>query len=155
MTTKNRIEVEGLPEDACWDLLRRAEVGRLAVWVEDHPDIFPVNFTVDHGSIVFRTTEGTKVAAALSVGAVAMEIDGIDSEGSHAWSVVVKGRAQQITETAELMDTFALPLSPWQAGTKEIFIRILSVGVTGRRFPIASPKFWHHPLSDSPRAFDE
>jgi hypothetical protein len=38
-------------------LLRSAEVGRLAVSVADHPDIFPINYLVDHGTIVFWTGE--------------------------------------------------------------------------------------------------
>ena len=49
----------------CLDLLRRREVGRLAVSITDHPDIFPINDVVDRGTVVFRTAEGTKLAAAL------------------------------------------------------------------------------------------
>ena len=44
-----------LPEHTCWMLLRSVEVARLAVSVDDRPDIFPVNFVVDHGTVVIRT----------------------------------------------------------------------------------------------------
>ncbi|MEY2957656.1 MAG: hypothetical protein RLZZ01_224, partial [Actinomycetota bacterium] len=47
--------VEQLVPDECWRLLERHEVGRLAVSVSDRPDIFPVNYVVDQGGIVFRT----------------------------------------------------------------------------------------------------
>src|SRR6476619_1600285 len=57
-------EVEKLDHHECWSLLRSVTVGRLAVWVDDHPDIFPINYTVDHGSLVFRTAEGKKLHAA-------------------------------------------------------------------------------------------
>ena len=50
----------------CWTLLRHTEVGRLAVTMGTSPDIFPVNFAVDRGSVVFRTAEGTKLAAGCS-----------------------------------------------------------------------------------------
>lgn len=48
-----------------WALLRQAVVGRLAVIVDGAPDNFPVNHQVDHGSVVFRTAAGTKLAGAL------------------------------------------------------------------------------------------
>ena len=43
-----------------WLLLRSAAVGRLAVVVDGLPDIFPVNHPVDHGTILFRTAQGTQ-----------------------------------------------------------------------------------------------
>jgi nitroimidazol reductase NimA-like FMN-containing flavoprotein (pyridoxamine 5'-phosphate oxidase superfamily) len=33
--------------DDCWQLLRDHEVGRLAVSIANHPDIFPINYVVD------------------------------------------------------------------------------------------------------------
>ncbi|MGM7666982.1 pyridoxamine 5'-phosphate oxidase family protein [Microbacterium sp. A93] len=148
-------EVEKLTEQHCWELLRHAEIGRLAVWVENHPEIFPVNFAVDQGALIFRTAEGTKASAALGDSAVALETDGPDAESGTAWSVVVKGRAEQITETADLMDTVRLPLFPWQGGEKGKFIRIVPTEVTGRRFPIVSPEWWRTPLQDVPHAAEE
>jgi nitroimidazol reductase NimA-like FMN-containing flavoprotein (pyridoxamine 5'-phosphate oxidase superfamily) len=47
----------------CWTLLRTADVGRLALVVDDCPEIFPVNFVVDHGTLLFRTAAGSKLAA--------------------------------------------------------------------------------------------
>ena len=41
--------VEVLDEHDCLELLRESDVGRLAVVVEGGPEIFPVNFVVDHG----------------------------------------------------------------------------------------------------------
>ncbi|HEY5855384.1 MAG TPA: pyridoxamine 5'-phosphate oxidase family protein [Aldersonia sp.] len=131
----------------CWAMLRTESVGRLAVWVDDHPDIFPINYVVDHGTIVFRTARGTKMSAALSEAPVALEVDGYEPRSNEAWSVVIKGRAEAIREIDELMDTFELPLFPWQAGTKNLFIRIVPTLVTGRRFPVVDPTAWHTPFS--------
>jgi uncharacterized protein len=144
--------VEELSESACWALLRTTSVGRLAVWVDDHPDIFPLNYAVDHGTVVFRSSAGTKVSAALSDSPVALEADGYDAETAEAWSVVVKGTAEEISSGPELIDTLDLPLFPWQAGDKGRFIRIVPTTTSGRRFPIADPSMWLTPLSGAKRA---
>jgi uncharacterized protein len=147
-----RSTVDELSESACWALLRTTSVGRLAVWVEDHPDIFPVNYAVDHGTVAFRSGAGTKVSAALSDSPVAFEADGYDEKTAEAWSVVVKGRAEEISGGQELLDTIDLPLFPWQAGDKGRFIRIIPTTTSGRRFPIADPSVWLTPLSGVKRA---
>ncbi|GEB23311.1 pyridoxamine 5'-phosphate oxidase family protein [Brevibacterium aurantiacum] len=148
-------DVEELSVDTCWALLRTTTVGRLAVWVDEHPDIFPLNYAVDHGTLVFRSREGTKVLGALSDAPVALETDGYDPTTSKAWSVVVKGRAKTISQVGDLMDTVDLPLFPWQAGGKNRFIRIHPDLVTGRRFPVAGPGIWRTPLSDVRRTSTE
>lgn len=143
--------VEELSEDTCWELLRTTSVGRLAVWVDDHPDIFPINYSVDHGTVVFRSRTGTKVSAALSDFPVALEADGYDAQKAEAWSVVIRGNAEEI-RGQDLMDTIDLPLFPWQAGDKGRFIRIIPTGTSGRRFPVADPSVWLTPLSGVKRA---
>lgn len=135
MTNQPDPTIVELDEHQCWDLLRSQEVGRLAVAIANHPDIFPVNYVVDHASVVFRTAEGTKLAAAVLGESVAFETDG-ESEGE-AWSVVVKGRAVEIEQMYELFDALDLPLYPWHAAPKHRFVRILPELVTGRRFRVA------------------
>lgn len=130
--------VEQLSENQCWELLRSTEVGRLAVIVDDHPDIFPVNYAVDQGTVLFRSAEGTKVASALGDAPVAFEVDGYDTETGLAWSVVLKGQAQTLQGIDDAAESFKVELHPWQAGKKERFIRIRPDVVTGRRFPKAT-----------------
>ncbi len=67
-------------------------MGRLAVTVHSHPEMFPVNHLVDDGSLLVSTADGTKLAAAAGH-VVAFEIDGYDLGGGTAWSVIVKGVA--------------------------------------------------------------
>lgn len=143
---------EVLATDECWRLLRSVSVGRLAVWVNDHPDIFPVNYKVDHGTLVFRTGAGTKLSAALSGTPVAMEADGVDADAGVAWSVVVKGQAAALERTQEVLDTVGLLLFPWETGRKDHFIQIVPDRVSGRRFRIAPPLTWWSPLDDATRA---
>lgn len=139
----------------CWQLLRTVSVGRLAVWVHDHPDIFPINFTVDHGTLVFRTGEGTKLDAALGGSPVAVEADGVDPATGIAWSVVLKGTSSAIITIGDVLDSAGLPLFPWQEGHKDHFLRIAPTTVTGRRFKVTDPKTWWDPMAAAPHAAPE
>ena len=133
--------VRVLLTNECWQLLRDQEVGRLAVIVGERPEIFPVNFVVDHGSIVFRTGEGSKLAALVHQSNVAFEVDGsIDGD---AFSVIVKGRGQEIGNRDELFDVVGLPLFPWNSAPKHHFVRIEPDMVTGRRFSIEDRRSQH------------
>jgi hypothetical protein len=127
-----------LSTDVCLDLLRSSAVGRLAVSITNHPDIFPINHVVDHGTVVFRTAEGTKLAAAVLGRGVAFEVDGYDEATGQAWSVVVKGHAVEIEQLDELVDALDLPLFPWHAAPKHRFVRIVPVDISGRRFEVVA-----------------
>jgi nitroimidazol reductase NimA-like FMN-containing flavoprotein (pyridoxamine 5'-phosphate oxidase superfamily) len=134
----DRLGVTILEANTCWELLRNAEVGRLAVSIGERPDIFPVNFVVDHGSMVFRTAEGTKLAAAVLGRAVAFEIDGYDADVGEALSVVVKGCATEVERMQDVYDALELPLFPWHAAPKHRFVRIEPEDVSGRRFTVVA-----------------
>ena len=134
--TTDRLGITILEANTCWELLRSSEVGRLAVATSNHPDIFPVNFVVDHGTVVFRTAGGTKLAAAVLGEAVAFEVDGYDAAAGDAWSVVVKGRAVEIDRMRDMFDALDLPLFPWHAAAKFRFVRIEPDDVSGRRFHV-------------------
>ena len=126
---------EHLDQHVCWELLRRGTIGRLAVVVDGEPDIFPINYVVDHGTIVYRTDAGRKLSAAANR-PVAFEVDGHDPADAVAWSVVVHGIGSEIRETDEVIDAMGLTLVPLQAGAKARFIRIKASAVTGRRIHI-------------------
>ena len=87
---------------------------------------------------MFRTNQGRKMLG-LS-GEVVFEVDRINLEERSGWSVVVHGRAENIThfdgprlrEQAE---------TPW-SGPKAILVRISPVLVTGRRV--------HRPVGEAP-----
>src|SRR5688572_16688942 len=138
----DRLGIAILETNTCWELLRSSEVGRLAVSIGNHPDIFPVNFVVDHGTVVFRTAEGTKLAAAVLGTAVAFEVDGYDADAGEAWSVVIKGRAVEIERMQDVFDALELPLFPWHASPKHRFVRIEPEEVSGRRFDVVDKSTW-------------
>jgi uncharacterized protein len=125
--------IEPLPEPECWTKLAEHQVGRLVVSVGAQPDIFPVNYTLDDGTIVVRTAEGTKLAAALMGQRVAFEIDHIDECDRVGWSVVVHGEARESRTLPSVIHDQDLDLEPWATGDKARFIHIHPHRVTGRQ----------------------
>ncbi|MCU1570495.1 MAG: pyridoxamine 5-phosphate oxidase-related FMN-bin ding protein [Naasia sp.] len=112
-------------------MLGRAAVGRLAVSVAGVPDIFPVSFLVDRGTLLFRTSPGTKLLELTINKYVAVEIDGID--GDEAWSVVLRGIASRLERKAELAHADSLALSSWQPMSDFVYVCVAPMTVTGRR----------------------
>lgn len=151
-TSPDAPNIESLSKDQCWELLSEQVIGRLAVVVEDHPDIFPINYAVDKDSLVFRTAEGTKLYGSTSHTPVAFEIDGYDSPTEQAWSVVLRGIVLKIRAGAELVEAGALTLEPWQGGNKNHLMRIRPLSLSGRRFQVTKPDIWRTPLADARRS---
>lgn len=144
-------EAEGVELSAAdsWTLLRESVVGRLAVIVDGRPEIFPVNHLVDRESVVFRTAAGTKLSGTAGHW-VAFEVDGYDLSTASAWSVVVKGEAQQVNRLYDVLEVIELPLFPWHSAPKPHFIRIEPDSITGRRFEVAGGARSPVPPAESP-----
>lgn len=134
--------VEILDSHQCLEMLRKVSVGHLAVTQDDLPRIFPVNYTVDHGTIVFRTGPGTKYSTLLAQPRVAFEVDSVDPATGMAWSVMIEGTAETFHGIEELVDSFSLMLFPWESGSKGYFVRIIPTSMTGHRFKVAEPLTW-------------
>lgn len=134
---RNGLEI--IAEDQCWQILDAHHLGRLVVCVAGRPEVFPLNYVVDHSggseSIVFLTNPGTKVAGALLGSQVAFEIDGADPLFHTGWSVVVHGAAVEVKGTAELLEVEQLLLRPWGPAPKHIYLRLVPESATGRRIP--------------------
>lgn len=139
---QTRTDVENLETHQCLELLRTVSLGHLAVTLNDTPQLFPLNFTVDHGTIVFRSAEGTKLKTLRAQPRVAFQADAVDPATGIAWSVMIQGTAELITGIEETLDTFNLMLFPWDSGPKDQFVRIIPTSMTGRRFKVADPLTW-------------
>lgn len=129
----DRTHLEVLSRDECLRLLREHAIGRVAVVAGGRPLIFPVNYTVDGATIVFRTDPGTKLDGVSNGFNVAFEIDGIDALYHTGWSVLLSGRGREIVEPNELTAVAELPLRPWAKGDKAHWVRIRPETITGRR----------------------
>lgn len=127
-----RQPVSILSMSECWDLLSSVTLGRLVTSVDGHPAIFPVNFAVQHRTVLFRTAEGTKLVSAAINHEVLFEADQHDMAAG--WSVIVKGTTRVLRSDEELDEAGRARLLSWTASTKQHFVRILPLNVTGRRF---------------------
>jgi nitroimidazol reductase NimA-like FMN-containing flavoprotein (pyridoxamine 5'-phosphate oxidase superfamily) len=146
------LPIEKLSFDDCWELLDGDTVGRLAIVVDGHPEIFPVNYVVHRRSIVFRTAAGTKLWGAKMERPAALEIDGYDSATELAWSVVVRGETEILEDQADRDAVDSLGLEPWQPGEKANYVRLNAKAMTGRRFKVNRPDVWNTRLQDRRRA---
>jgi uncharacterized protein len=121
-----------VPESECWNLLSSVALGRLVTSVEGQPEIFPVNFVVQHRTVLFRTAVGTKLVSTAINHQVLFEAD--DHNVAEGWSVIVKGTARILHTDDEIEEAARAQLLPWTATVKQHFVRIRPLTVTGRRF---------------------
>lgn len=141
-----KIDFEG-----CYQLLAGAVVGRLALIVDGHPEIFPVNFVLERRTIAFRTAFGTKLWESMKEVPAAFEIDGYDPATEEAWSVTARGGTSLIEDPDEQSAVDALGLEPWQPGEKSHYVRLSPRVLTGRRFKVKAPDVWTTRLNDERR----
>lgn len=127
-----------LSEDETWKLIEGTKHGRLVVTVAGEPDIFPVNYAVDNRKLYLRTAPGNKLAELTINSKVLFETDGILSE--EAWSVVVRGTARVLEQSADIAVAEALGLKPWVPTLKDFYVEIAPTSVSGRHF-----QFGEHP----------
>jgi uncharacterized protein len=136
---------EVLDRSECLRLLARRHMGRVVVNVEGWvPVIRPVNYAFDPSSqsVVFRTARGSKLTALLLSQLAAFEVDDIDESARSGWSVIVTGRAEEISRPADLDRLETLGLEAWAPGERPHWVRIRTETLSGRRIqstPTAEP----------------
>lgn len=139
-------QAEVLDVHDCWKYLRSASVCRVAVTRNGVPEIFPVNYVPEYGTVVFRTGPGAKLDAVLSGSPIALEADGLNTYGTIAWSVIIKGAAEVVDTQEDFQEAADAGLSPWESGSKDHLVRVTPTEVSGRRFVITPPSRWWPPL---------
>jgi len=124
--------LEVLSESDCLQLLAGAQVGRVVVSMAAMPAAFPVNYTVIGRDIYFRTTPGTKLAAATDHTVVAFQVDQFDEAGRCGWSVLVVGQARLVTDPAEQALLQAAGVHSWVNAGPSRFVAIGMDKISGR-----------------------
>ncbi|WP_229698528.1 helix-turn-helix domain-containing protein [Wenjunlia tyrosinilytica] len=129
-----RPRLDELDPAECRTLLSTHGVGRLAVTTSEGPAVVPVNYTLVDDSVVFRTAPHALPSQA-SGKEVAFEVDHIDDALSQGWSVLVVGRAQQVTDPEEARGLGELARSRpwWSPESRDLWMRITPRRTTGRR----------------------
>jgi nitroimidazol reductase NimA-like FMN-containing flavoprotein (pyridoxamine 5'-phosphate oxidase superfamily) len=130
-------DLETLTPDECWRLLGKRVVGRVGFDLGRGPRIHPVNYRVDGRSVVLRTTEDAELTRFVEMFAagslVAFEVDEIDYEWHHGWSVLIEGRIERVEEAEQLHRLHAAWPRPWVDGARNVVARVTPREITGRR----------------------
>ena len=91
--------------DECMRLVAGSPVGRIGFVTGGEVEILPVNHLVDGTAVAFRTLYGSKLGAAVQNDAVSFEVDCYDDAAATGWSVLIKGRAEVVTQP----EVFGMP----------------------------------------------
>lgn len=112
----------------------RGAIGHLAVRAAGAPIVLPVNFAYADSSVILVLAPGLLWDQARGT-AVAFEVDAVDADAGHAWSVLIRGLASEHDPTRdEPLSSLPAPLAP-QPGHNVLVVR--PEVVTGRRFALA------------------
>lgn len=126
--------LEILDVDTCLELLASQPVGRVAYMDAGTPVVLPVNHRIEGREVVFRTTYGSKLAAALMERPVAFEVDAYSADTRSGWSVLVRGRAEVLFDPAESSTQSGPAPRPWaDAVERGWWVRIHPEEISGRR----------------------
>ena len=126
--------LELLTEAEAWARVLESDIGRVGLSVGAMPAIFPVNYAVIDGAIVFRTAPGSKMSAASRSNVVAFEVDDYDRNERTGWSVLVVGPAEVVHDVGMTFKVIDHGLEPWAGPTERTaVVRIWPEFVSGRR----------------------
>jgi nitroimidazol reductase NimA-like FMN-containing flavoprotein (pyridoxamine 5'-phosphate oxidase superfamily) len=122
-----------LSPEECFELLEPGGIGRVGFNCADGIMMLPVNFAVTEKAIIFRTAPDTLLAL-YADGPVSFEADRIDEALREGWSVLVHGRAHQVTDEREVkrLEDWT-HIEPWAAGARDVYVRITLTRISGRR----------------------
>ncbi len=136
-----------LSREDCARLLGAGLAGRVALGTPTGPHIVPVNYTVDHESILLRTTAYSLLGTYGRDAQLCLEVDQFDHELERGWSVVVRGRASFVDDHDELVQIArSWQERPWATGQRNLVIRIPWTEVTGRQLGSGWDPWQHLPV---------
>lgn len=120
----------------CWDRLRQASLGRVALSARALPVIIPVQFYVDGRVIVMCMGIDPPFEPALDQVVAAFSVEHIDAETGAGWTVHVQG----------VLYSPERPADPERCPAGQgLIVRLEAVAVIGWRVqlcPLASPERW-------------
>lgn len=126
------IIVDELDDETCWRLIAQEAFGRVAFIYDFELWILPVNAAVVGGRVVFRTSDDSMLRAAGNNSLVAFEADHTDRVTETGWSVLVRGRLRDVTDTPTAGAWHELTVRPWLPGPRNRRMLIEPSAVSGR-----------------------
>ena len=124
-------QLRELSQSECLGLLAGKSVGRIAYTGPDGPEVVPVNFVLQHDTVLLATSPHSLLGRHLRFDVAAFQVDDIDNQTQSGWSVLVRGRVEPV-DTEDLPSAGARP-HPWAAGQRRLHLRLVPRTITGRR----------------------
>lgn len=127
-------EIRELSYHKCEQLLRAGVFGRMALNRATGPEVVPVNYVTVGDAVLVRTSPGSLLDRYAGGAALVLEVDQVDYERWHGWSVVARGRGERITAEQLTDKERSVPgPPPWVSRDEVSWIRMRWVTLTGRR----------------------
>ena len=125
-----------LSRGECLGLLATKAVGRIAHAGPDGPEVVPLNFVLQHDTVLFATSPHSVLGRQLGLDVAAFQVaafqvDDSDDDTQSGWSVLLRGRVEPV-ETDDLPPAAARP-HPWASGQRSLRLRLVPRTITGRR----------------------
>ncbi|HWJ67227.1 MAG TPA: pyridoxamine 5'-phosphate oxidase family protein [Nocardioides sp.] len=124
-----------LASDECDKLLRSCMFGRLVL--VDGPrgvEVFPVNYTTVGDAVLVRTAPGSLIDLYAEGSPLLLEIDQVDPERGHGWSVVARGHGERVLDEERTEDERRAPGPPrWLRRQDTVWLRLRWHELSGRR----------------------
>ena len=95
------LKIRDMPQGEMLTLLLRASYGHLGCARDGRPYVVPMHYAFDARDIYFFTTEGTKTELISANREVCFQVEEV-TDASHWRSVMITGRAELITQAAEV-----------------------------------------------------
>lgn len=136
MEEEYRVAAEHIEQQECRDLLQtKSKVGRVAFVVDGKPMVLPVNYRAEQDSVVICIGEGIMLDHLTGNAPAAFEVDVYTVGSRSGWSVLVQGRAVEVTDAQDLEQLQYSPLKSWVTSPNGHWIRISIDEISGRRIP--------------------
>ena len=119
---------------ACWHLLAREQLGRLAILIDGGADVIGTSYLSRHGRLYFRTAPGADTPELGEHQRVVFEVSGATMMAQ--WNVVVRGTARRLASEPGMLRSDLDGRHSWRPGEKFAYFEIQAEQVTGRLVPI-------------------
>jgi nitroimidazol reductase NimA-like FMN-containing flavoprotein (pyridoxamine 5'-phosphate oxidase superfamily) len=127
-----RTGVEVIDRRECLELLAGDAVGRVAIIEGTGPLVLPVNYALHGEQVVFRTGPGSKLTAARRR-QVCFEVDAFDRAARTGWSVIVRGRLEEVEAFDRSLPELERLVEPWLDSSAPHIVRLVPAIISGRR----------------------
>lgn len=122
-----------LDRETCLTLINAGGIGRVVFHEPRGPTALPVNFRMLDEDVVFRTSPSASLMQSIGDGQVSFEVDHVDDALGEGWSVLITGGARVVSDPTEREASKATGVAPWAGGSRDVYVRIPTMEMTGRR----------------------